>query len=174
MSFWTLSTGETVAQEKEFDMGGGKIQPIPDGTRAASFIEEAKETEYQGNRYFNLKWKVAEGEYKNRIVFQKLYVFDADASRKDKAKQMLMAINMNCNGKLHDLKEDPTDMDLMTSLCNKPMMVEYAIWELDDKSKSGNWVRSVGSMSNSKPSSPTQQATQSNEPPIDFGGDIPF
>lgn len=175
MSFWTLSTGEAAAQEKEFDMGGGDSQPIPNGTKAVSFVEEAKETEYEGQRYYNLKWKVATGEYKNRVTFQKLRAFDADPNKRDKALKMLMAINMNCGGKLHQLESAPTDMDLMTNICNKPMMVEYAVWELDDKSKSGNWIKSVGSAkgSASKPASQKQVAT-SPEPDMSFDEEVPF
>lgn len=175
MSFWTLSTGEAVAQEKEFDMGGGDSQPIPDKTKAISFIEEAKETEYEGKKYYNVKWKVASGDYKNRVTFQKIHAFDPDPIKRDKALKMLMAINMNCGGKLHLLESAPTDMDLMTNLCVKPMMVEYGVWELDDKSKSGNWIRGVSSAkgASSKPAA-QKPAAASPEPDMSFDDSVPF
>lgn len=174
MSFWTLSTGEVAAQEKEFDMGGGKIQPIPDGTKAISFIEEAKETEYEGQRYYNLKWKVASGEYKGRITFQKVRVFHPDPIKRDKALKMLMAINMNCGGKLHQLESAPTDMDLMTNLCAKPMMVEYAVWEMEGRDP-GNWIKAVSSAKGaaSKPAA-QKPAAASPDPAMDFDENIPF
>lgn len=177
MSFWTLSTGEAAAQEKEFDMGGGESSPMPDKTKAVSYVEEAKETEYNGERYYNLKWKVATGDHKNRVTFQKLRVFDTDPNKRDKALQMLMAINMNCGGKLHQLESAPTDMDLMTNICNKPMMVEYGVWELDDKSKSGNWVRAISSAKGapaSKPATQSKPSQQASEPAIDFDDSVPF
>lgn len=175
MSFWTTSTGEVVAQEKEFDMGGGKSQPIPEGTRAVSFVEEAKETEYNGERYYNLKWKVATGDYKNRVTFQKVRAFDSNPAKRDKALKMLMAINMNCGGKLHQLETAPTDMDLMTNICNKPMMVEYAVWEMEGRDP-GNWIKAVSSAKGaaSKPAAQKPAVAAPTEPPMDFDDDIPF
>lgn len=177
MSFWTLSNGEAAAQEKEFDMGGGDSSPMPDKTKAVSYVEEAKDTEYNGARYYNLKWKVATGEHKNQVTFQKVHAFDPDPIKRDKALKMLMAINMNCGGKLHQLESAPTDMDLMTNICNKPMMVEYGVWELDDKSKSGNWVRAVSSAKGSsvpKAAAQSKPSQQTSEPAMDFDEDIPF
>ena len=74
MGFWNLSDGKEVESKSEFEAGGG-FEVIPDGTRVLAAVEECKDDEWEGERFFNLKWRILDGDYKNRIIFQKLKVF---------------------------------------------------------------------------------------------------
>ena len=110
MSFWQLTDGSTVdANNTTFDGGGGSFELIPDNTQCIAAIEEAKWSEYQGDNYINLKWKVMRPQqFANRIFFQKLKVFGTSQCKDprataDKAKRMLAAIDANCGGKLMSL-----------------------------------------------------------------------
>lgn len=143
MSFWDLNDqNEKIDDSGEFDGGGGNIEPIPDGTGALAAIEEAKWDEYQDDEYISLKWRVIQPEaYKNRVVYQKVRVKDADPKKADKAKRMLAAIDTNAGGKLRKLNQEPADTDLMTALLGKTMAIKIMVWEIDDKT--GNWIAAV-------------------------------
>ena len=140
MSFWQKQDGSAVESSTTFESGGGEITPIPNNTALIGAIEEAKWSEYQGEHYINLKWRVMRpAEFANRVLFQKLKVFSPKQG--DKAKQMLAAIDANAGGKLAKLKDAPEDMDLMTALVGKAMAIKVQIWDIDGKT--GNWISAV-------------------------------
>jgi hypothetical protein len=167
MSFFTLSSGSQVETQDTFDMGGGDITPIPTNTQVKAYCEEAAWSEYQGDRYINLKWEVIEGEYKSRKIFQKIKVCDTDSKKRDKALTMLSAIDTNTGGGLMRLGQEPNDMDLQTNLCNKPMALKIMVWALEDaqtgEKKTGNWIGAVAPLNRAQ-TQPAQQAAPTTKP----------
>lgn len=154
--------------------------PIPEGTAVLAAIEQAKNDEYNNNRYINLKWRIAKPvEYQNRVIFQKVRVYDADPSKAATAKQMLAAIAVNAGGGLFNTmkqanEQTPSDNSLST-LCNRPMVLKLGVWsmEINGQVKSGNLVRAVSPAKNAAPvQQPVQQPAQ-QQPAPDFD-DIPF
>ena len=140
MSFWQTQDGSAVELTTTFESGGGDIKPIPDNTALVGAIEEAKWSEYDGENYINLKWRVMRpAEFANRVIFQKVKVFNAKQG--DNAKRMLAAIDANAGGKLAKLKDAPEDMDLMTALVGKAMAIKVKIWDMNGKT--GNWISAV-------------------------------
>jgi len=186
MSFWQKQDGSQVESSTTFESGGGEITPIPNNTALIGAIEEAKWSEYQGEHYINLKWRVMRpAEYANRVLFQKLKVFSPKQG--DKAKQMLAAIDANAGGKLAKLKDAPDDMDLMTALVGKAMAIKVQIWDIDGKT--GNWISAVSPAKSQapvqaqapKPSAPrppqsahNQAKSNAYQPQVDDDDDIPF
>ncbi len=161
MSFWQKQDGSAVENTNSFEMGGGDIKPIPNNTALIGAIEEAKWSEYQGEHYINLKWRVMRpAEYANRVLFQKLKVFSPKQG--DKAKQMLAAIDANAGGKLAKLKDAPEDMDLMTALVGKAMAIKVQIWDIDGKT--GNWISAVSPAKQQAPQAQTQAPTRPTPP----------
>lgn len=169
MSFWNLSDGEDAKSNTtgEFDAGGGRMEVIPDNTSVLAVIDEAKWDRTQDqDRYISLRWTVlAPEEFKNRKIFQKLWVLDNEprakdpAKKRDKAKLMLAAIDTNAGGKLMARNEMPTDESLSGCLTNKPMVVKVMVWEMEDRAtgkiNQGNWVGAV-----SPKSSPVSSADE--------------
>lgn len=160
----------------EFQLGGGTLQPIPDDTRVLAVCEEAKNEMYNHSEYIKLKWRVSQpAEYANRVIFQKLQVYDDAKSAAHR--KMLAAIATNAGGKLFaamekDNEESPSDRSL-TTLTNKPMVLLLGVWELEDKSKNGNWVKAVSPRKPSGASAPV--ATPKPAPADDLDdADIPF
>lgn len=147
MAFWL----NEVKEEKvtgEFTLGGS-IEPIPANTNCIAFIDEAKWDTYAGEEYISLKWKVlAPNEYKNRIIFHKLKVMEADKVKAGKAQKMLLSIDFNAKGSLSKM-ESFDNSDLQKNLCNKPMLINLQVWEIDDKK--GNWIASVKPKGDSVP-----------------------
>ena len=176
MSFFTTSTGDNLAQNNtgSFSMGGDDFAPIPKDTRVLAVCEEAKISEYQGDRYINLKWGIAQPkEYANRKIFQKVQVFATDSTKRDKALRMLAAIDSNAGGKLAKENKEPTDQSLSAALTNRPMVLKLGVWELEDKSKSGNWVQEVSAKKGAAEPAPAPKPAPA--PAVDdMDSDIPF
>jgi len=183
-NFWSTSDGQSAQNnDGKFEMGGDALAPIPDGTSVLAIAEEAKNNEYQGDEYINIKWRVSKPqEYANRVIFQKVRAYDKDTSKADKAKRMLAAIASNAGGGLFNAMQQrgedrPSDISL-AQLCNRPMVLKMGVWELDDKSKSGNWVQAVspaksGSTQQTAPA-PAPAPQPAPAPSDNFIDDIPF
>lgn len=171
MSFFKLSTGEKVVGAESAEMGGGDIEPMPDGTTVRAIITEAKwEIPAEGDSFIKLRWDVVDGEYKKRVVFQKIRVEESDAKKRDKAIAMLAAIDFNTGGKLLASDEKPTDQSLMMNLTNKPMVLLLRVWDMDGKK--GNWVQKVAS---AKASAPAPSPKPAPKPAAEsFDDDIAF
>ena len=160
MSFWQTSDNAPIQANGNAEMGGGDLPPIPNGTVLVAMVTEAKydTNESTGERLIKIRWDVLDGEYKKRVVFQKVRVFDGDTKKKDKALRMLAAIDANSGGKLMALGKEPSDMDLASCLCNKPQKIKVAIWSMDNESTgekmTGNWIQAVSSMTAAAPAAP--------------------
>lgn len=133
MSFWSGIQG---LPELAFT---SDMNPLPHKTHVIAECQEVKIVE--GDRpNIEFKWKVLDGEFKGRLLWQKLYVFDLDKKKADKAKNMFMLLF-----KLNNLtlpKEMPTQNDLygfhgkVTSL----LVGQYAIPKEDGTVMKGNYV----------------------------------
>lgn len=152
MSFWDLSDGGTASDTgTDFEIPSGNLDPIPDGSSVLAMIDEAKWDEKDHASYISLRWSVlSPDEYKNRKVFQKLWVTDDDpsakdadkaAKKRDKARRMLAAIDANAGGKLTRKAGVPTDDDLTACLTNKPMIIKCMEWSMPDRERVGEFVR---------------------------------
>jgi hypothetical protein len=177
--FWGLSDGEQVKASSEFESAGGNMQPIPDGTQVLAAIDEAKWDDKDGAEYISLRWNVLKPDtYKNRKVFQKLWVMGNNPNHKDPkkqgdtAKKMLAAIDTNCGGNLL-AGGKPSDSDLQSNLIGKPMVVKLAVWEMQGAmgdTMSGNWVQMVAPKEKGVGEAPVKSApvTQTLDDEIPF------
>lgn len=196
MNFWNTSDGANAAvdAQDEFEMPGGNMDPIPDGSSVLALIDEAKwdKREIMGEPdadYISLRWSVLEPEgFRNRKVFQKLWVTDDDPNadnaekaqkKRDRAKQMLASIDKNAEGQLARQLEMPTDATLGACLTNKPMVIKCMVWTVTDKQTGerieGNWIAAVAPAS--KP--PDVKAAKPKPPAVKFDNsalddEIPF
>ena len=179
-NFW--ETEEPISTTGEFEAGGGNFEPIPAGTQLIAAIKDAviENTDWDGD-FIKLQWGVLDGEYKNRVVFQKIHVFSDDAKKAEKAKRMLAAIDANCGGALMKARVEPTGESLRASLLAKPMYITVMVWEMDgDKGlMSGNWVNSVapmrkGTTTAPSPATKSKQRAATPPPAEEFEDDIPF
>lgn len=198
MSFWDLTDGGSATDTgTDFEIPSGNLEPIPDGSSVLAMIDEAKwdETRDRDAQFISLRWTVlSPDEYKNRKIFQKLWVTDDDpnakdagkaAKKRDKARRMLAAIDANAGGKLTRKPGTPTDDDLTSCLTNKPMIVKAMEWSMPDRERHGefirgNWISAVAPKSKGidvkeAKSAPTKDAARGGAP---AGGvmddDIPF
>jgi hypothetical protein len=196
MSFWDLSDGESAKDtDSEYEIPSGNLEPIPDGSSVLAMVDEAKWDDKDGAEYISLRWSVlAPEEYKNRKIFQKLWVTDDDpnakdekaaAKKRDKARRMLAAVDANAGGKLTKKEGVPTDETLSACLTNKPMTIKCMLWEMPDREKPGefirgNWIAAVAPKSKGvdvKEASAPKRASApavSGSPAGGFDDEIPF
>lgn len=188
--WWKTSDGDEIdTKSGEYDTGGGDFEVIPNRTNAiASIASAAWAKDRAGNRYINIQWAVEKPEaYANRRVFQKLWCDDDDprakdpAKKRDKAKQMLAAIDANAGGKLAKAGREPDDDDLALALTNKAMGVTIMVWELDAENGEkleGNWISAVWKKGTKELSEPEKQerrtkpASSSRKARNDFDEDL--
>ena len=179
-NFW--ETEEPISTTGEFETGGGNFEPIPAGTQLIAAIKDAviENTDRDGD-FIKLQWGVLDGEYKNRVVFQKLHVFSDDAKKAEKAKRMLAAIDANCGCALMKARVEPTGDSIRAALLAKPMYITVMVWEMEgDKGfMSGNWVNAVAPMrkgTTTAPAPATKPKQRASTPPPaeEFEDDIPF
>lgn len=168
MSFWKTTDGKNATETTgKFESTGGSV--IPDNTTCLAMITEAKIDEYQGDEYVSLTWTVAKPQaYQNRKVFQKVRIFDAETKKRDKALNMLAAIDKNAGGKLSKSDSAPTNETLL-HLMQKPMLIKVMIWEINDKT--GNWVAAVSPRSVEEPVQAPKTTPEIADDNID---EIPF
>ena len=178
-NFW--ETEEPISTTGEFESGGGNFEPIPAGTQLIAAIKDAviENTDRDGD-FIKLQWGVLDGEYKNRVVFQKIHVFSDDAKKAEKATRMLAAIDANCGGALIKARVEPTGESIRAALLAKPMYITVMVWEMEgDKGfMSGNWINAVAPMrkgTTTAPAPATKPKQRAAPPPAeDFDDDIPF
>lgn len=152
--FWDLSDGDTAkTEDKEYEVPGGNMEPIPDNSDVLAEIKEAKwdGPKDKDERYISIQWKVeAPDAVKNRIVFQKLWVQDLDPGAKtedkakqkrDKARRMLATIDANAKGRLMASADAPTDDSLALALQGATMVIKCMVWEMPDRERAGEFIR---------------------------------
>lgn len=170
MSFWNLNdSNDKLDTSGSFEAGGGG-EPIPANTQVKAAIDEAKWDAYDGQEYISLRWVVlAPAEHKNRKVFQKVRVLDADGKKADKAKKMLAAIATNAGGGLLKVTGKPKDSDLQKHLLQKPMALLLQVWSLekdDGTTAKGNWISQVAPLKKKEP-----EPAQEDDAPFDVDGE---
>ncbi len=184
-NFWDLNDGNKIEENAgQFEMGGGDLTPIPNGTGCIAAIEEAKWDTYEDDRYISLKWRVMRPEqYANRVIFQKVKVFGMASDKDqrataDKAKRMLAAIDQNCGGKLMKVEGEPSDMDLMSALVGKQMAIKVQVWKMKNRDSgeemTGNWIGAVSPAKGAQVATPAAKPAQTAPADDGLDDDIPF
>ena len=139
MSFWQSMSGTPIDGSAEHSHTGS-FKVIPDGTTAPGIITQAKMVSFDdGNKVYQITYKLVDGEFKSSIVRQKINCFDHDPKKRDRAVNMLMRLYKLCNiSPTHG--DAPTDMDLM-HLQNKVIGLKIQEWQQDGKE--GNWISEI-------------------------------
>lgn len=110
MSLFKSRTGAPVTGS-ESNAFAGNLSHLPDNTQAQAMIKSFTVQEYQGEIFFQIIWKLVDGEFKGAEVKQRITPYDADDNRAQRALNMLYRIFTIC-GHRTDYEETPTDSDL--------------------------------------------------------------
>lgn len=172
MSFWQLSNGQKPTGEEK-DAFTSDFALIPNGTKAPGKIKKFFINDSWGTPFISIHWQLLEGEYANRIVFQKINVMDEKPEKSDKAKNMLMLI-FKLLGFTPTHANMPTDADLSTMI-GKVLGIKILEYHTKD-GKEGNYVGEVHIVDDSfvveTGHSPVDSALSRNSRVASFGDPI--
>ena len=141
--------------------GYEEFQPIPNGTELVCFIESAawetllnrQCTPPVNDEFIKVRYRVAGGDYDNRVIFQKLHILGKahqdeakNATTEENALLMLAALDHIClAGALAKLPHDPEDEDL-AKLEAKRVLVTVGVNRFTNQfgePQATNFVRSI-------------------------------
>ena len=186
-SFWTTSAGATATENVKAEgtyEAAGNTDPLPDNSSVLAFVEQAGwkrgRDEDGAPEYLNIQWRVQEPEsVARRVVFQKLWVTDADpnakdsAAKRDKALAMLAKIDAIAGGKLAKIAGKPDDDQIALALQNKFAVLKLGVWEMGEAT--GNWVKAISPKGHELSVPATLKRGESKKPYDDIDEDsIPF
>mgnify|MGYP001576459138 CR=1 FL=1 len=134
MSFWSGITGSPS------DCFTTDMQPLPNNTHVIAECQGAA-IEQGDNPHIQLKWKVLDGEFKGRLLWQKLYIFAQDQKKADKAKNMLMLLFILNNLKVPTEMPTQTDLYGFNGKITSLLVGQYAIPKEDGTIMKGNFIR---------------------------------
>ena len=151
MSFWELPSGKKITGSAE-DAFLPSFSTIPDGTMAIATIKSfevvnKEATQYQDEQKFiEIKFKLVDGDFKNREVSQKIKVFQGKPEQVERNLNMLKLVMDLCGYKpTHN--NEPTTEELST-MCGKVLGIKIREWSMpkhDGGFMEGNHVSEVWS-----------------------------
>jgi len=138
MSFWQSKTGAPITGNPN-DAFTKDFSVIPDGTTAHAGIKEfcLVEKEFNGskNRFYQITWKILNGDFKDREVTQKIKTFDQKPEIAQRALNMMMLIyKLTNHSPAHDMA--PEDRDLKVFVGSQ-LGIKIAEWQMPKKDGSG-------------------------------------
>jgi len=192
INFFTTSTGEAIAPTNSFE-NSGRQQLIPAGTKLHANILEATwedATQYT-NQHVLISWYITEqGKYQGFVVKQKIHTFDSNSSKTNKAKKMLMAIDINCKGLLAKAAESGKlvigdNGQLARALGGGAALITVDVYEIESTNidpatgelyppRTGNWVRAVGPVAKKQAQEDKHIEEQAEKKDDDYDDEIPF
>lgn len=137
MSFWQSELGEIDGTPDSAFAQSMVI--IPDGTRATAKIEKFTNSTRDGQSLLNIQWRLIDGDFKNRIVFQKIHVFDGEPKKRHRALNMLKLIYGLCG--IKPVSADAPSDAFLAQFHGR--MAGIVIQEWQANGKGGNWVSEV-------------------------------
>lgn len=142
MGFWKSQSGGMIDGSAE-NSHLVQFTTIPDGTTATAAIKSLIDTEYNGARFYQVTYKLIDGDFKEREVRQKIKCFESDSKKRDRGVNMLLRLFNICG--VMPPQEAPTNNDLMVFI-NKIVGVKIREWH--DDGKEGNYVAEVHPVNN--------------------------
>jgi hypothetical protein len=187
--FWNSGTGKEITGKAQ-DAFVQDFSILPEGTCADALIKSFnlvdKENKFSGknDRFYEIKWKLVNGDFKGREVSQKIKCFGEKPEQIDRALNMLKLIMQLCDFRPAN-NNVPQDEDLMPML-NKILSIKVGEWSMpkaDGGFMEGNFVREVhpsgvlAAETGVKAEAvhrPTDSALQRNAKMPELDNDLPF
>lgn len=145
MGFYDSRSGMVIdgSEENAFTQ---TFEVIPNGTTAIAMVKTIikKTIDNYDKFFYEITWKIVEGDFKNQEVKQKLKLFDEEPQKADRAVNMLVRIYNICSYKpAHDNAPMIEDLvPLIGKLCGIKIQ-EWSFPKEDGTFAEGNWVSEV-------------------------------
>ena len=169
MSFWLSGLGVMPTGLPQ-DSFVSDFSIIPEGTQAAAVIKQfsliEKHNEFKGidEKFYQVTFKLLDGDYKNREVTLKIRCFEGKPEQIQRNLNILKLILQLCDFQPTH-QNAPTDQDLMVTI-GKSMHIkisEYSLKRDDGTYFDGNNVREVHKLNTIKTETGTKRVTKQPE-----------
>lgn len=129
--FWKLSSGQAPSGTEDA-AHLSNFSVIPSGTTAIALLKAVKRDENDNDGvHYGLQWKLADGEFANRVIFQKIKCFSQKPETRDRALEMLMRLYKLC-GYQPTHSNEPSEVDFQ-HLKGKMLGVKINQWAFNGK-----------------------------------------
>ena len=140
--FWHSELGPVTGNLDDIYGKKKNFEDIPDGTAAiAKIISFKNADDYLGKPILKIQWKITSEDFRNRVIFQNLKVFDAKPETRRRALNIFMLLY-----RMFDMNpasdEAPTDRELM-AFENKHAGIKIGLFVNEEKATSSNFVSEV-------------------------------
>jgi len=146
MSFWSLSTGEAPTGTAEASFVSD-FSIIPDGTTAPAQIKEFKledSNQSYPSAFYEITYKVTDGQFKGREVRQKIKCFDAKPNIADRSLNMLKRVyDLTSHKPAHVEAPSTADLRPMVGRIVGIKIREFIGTKQDGTPSNGNYVSEV-------------------------------
>lgn len=143
MSFWTLSDGNTAKGDAE-SAHLTNFSVIPDGTQAPAMIKDFAHEKTELGEFYKVTYKICDGEFKNRVVFQKIKCFDPKKETSDRAISMLKRIyDLTSHKPTHSGAPTTEDLAPMKGMIIGIRIGEWSLIRDDGTLAQGNHITEV-------------------------------
>lgn len=148
-NFWLSGTGVMPTGLPQ-DSFVGDFSVIPEGTQAkakiADFVLIEKENKYTGSfdKYYQVTFKLEDGDFKNREVSLKIRCFSGDSNKIQRNLSFLKLVLQLCN--YQPVNNDAPTNESLRVCVGKLVSIkigEYSITKDDGTTSDGNFVREV-------------------------------
>lgn len=157
--FWGQFEGSVDGSAEAANVEQTGFDSINGGTFAPAMATEIKLTDNQAaidaaitggwtapalEKFYNVKWKIIGGDYKDRIVFQKIRPFGQDRKKATRQANVLRRLMLLTGCQIG--AGAPTEVELAAAL-NKPLFIGIALWENKNERtgewSNGNWISHI-------------------------------
>lgn len=138
MSFWQTRTGNKI-DGSDANSFSSNFKSLPDNTVATAMVKSVLLNEYNGEKYYQLIWKLIDGEFESAEVKQRITPYDVDDNKAQRSLNMLMRLFKLSEVKLTH-SEEPQDEDL-APMKNKIMCIKIGNGIIQGEERT--WVREV-------------------------------
>lgn len=172
---WSTSTGAKIEGEQRVRVGGGVI---PEGSTGVFAIKQcaldtAKVYDKDGKEagqddIVKVQWKCVEGhapdgaDIANRVVFQKLRLWDEDDAKCDSARRKLASIDLIANEGHLAADEPELDNEVLGDLLDGEAFLTIGEWA--QGTNKGNYVTAIGPVDDYEPFEDAAPATPARTP----------
>ncbi len=138
MAFFESKTGVPLTGNAE-DAFTGSFTIIPDGTKATAQIKLFEPKEYDGDKFYQITWKIVSDSFKGQEVRQKMATFDDKPEKAQRALNMMMRIYKLCG--YSPAHNNAPSLDDLRPMVGKVFGIKIQEWA--HKGKEGNFVSEV-------------------------------
>lgn len=137
MTFFSIDGKEVTGNIDEF---GGGFDPMPHGTQARALIKKIELDEYNGDEFYKVHWKLMEGTFKNRVIFQKIHCFSPVETKRKRAISMLARLFNLCDVARPDVKPENSDL---REIQDKILGIKIGLFVNEETQKEYNYIEMI-------------------------------